>query len=101
MKKLILISALVLSACASHQEQDIKERVMKTDNIIVHYSEESKADVISAAKADDIRVVHDLKTMNVLVFGVAEKDVDKEIHRMEKVKGVLGVQKDSNTETLQ
>ena len=95
MRHLLIVSALTigLASCAVHEDNNSSE---KSTRLIVSYSADSKEDILADARKSGMKVVYDLKNMNIIVLGVPEKDADKEINRLEQLTGVLGVQKDSS-----
>lgn len=82
-----------LASCAVHEDNNSSK---KSTRLIVSYSADSKEDILADARKRGMKVVYDLKNMNIIVLGVPEKDADKEINRLEQLTGVLGVQKDSS-----
>lgn len=93
MKRITLILTPLLAACAMHQTP-VPQTTDHTERLIVSYAPERKSDILTTVAQNGMSVVYDLKNMNIIVLSVRAVDADKEIIRLEKVPGVVGVQKD-------
>lgn len=97
MKKFTLFMTFFLVSCSAHNEQKTYD---KTERIIITYSEGNKPIILADANRAGIPVVYELKTMNIVVLSIPEKNAEQLIRHFEKLDGVLGVQKDRTEVSL-
>lgn len=98
MKKMALIFIFLLASCTVHNEKKPSDN---TERLIVTYSEGAKKNILAEASRAGLPVVYDLKNMNIIVLDVPAKNIENEMSRLEKLDGVLAVNKDSSEITLQ
>lgn len=96
MKKWLLGLLLVLNlGCQTARENSVEEAVQSQNLIIFFDKEIGQQPLLEAVAEYPAEILYQYRNLNGMAIRVApEKNVDAAIRHFEKVKGVLGVEKD-------